>query len=174
MTADATAAAGSPAPTTPATASNDLELHDNQDLGQFLERALEIKIQINARSRSKLGVNSEVVVALEAIPRVIGEDLIRLAVRRARTHPNDKYVLMEDVNWARARLVSGTGRSPVPPILTTLGGLFFGIGAPMILGAMNSGEETPILSSSVGWGAGCSVLGAVLLTWGIVLASRRG
>lgn len=165
-----------PPAATPVTesASGDVEVHDNDNLEQFVERALEIRYQVNARSRSKLGINSEVVVELEAIPRIYGEDLVRLAVRSARTHPRDKYVLMEDVHWARARLVSGAGRSTAPQILTTLGGLIFGIGAPIFLGALTTvTDATPVVTANVAMGAGISLVGAVLLTWGIVLTARR-
>lgn len=155
------------------TAEHELEVHNNEDDRQFVERALEIKGQIETRSRGKLGVNAEVVTALESIPRTMSADLIRLSVRRARMHPHDNYVLMADVNWARGRLLAGASASPWILGLTTGGGLLAGIGAPMLISAMLAGPKDLIAPATIMWGSGLTVAGVAAMAVGTVMATRR-
>ncbi|MGJ0390063.1 hypothetical protein [Microbacterium sp. CGR1] len=141
---------------------------------KYLSRVLEIRAQVEARSRRPLKVNPEVVAEAEIIGQRFSADLIRLAVRRARTHPNDRVLLMEDLAWARKLLVNGAGSGVAVLICTTLGGLVMGVGAPMLLGPIITETTDKMTAATLGWGGGGIALGAVLLTAGFVMAIRRG
>lgn len=156
------------------TDESELTVRSPEKEEKYLARVLDLRAQVEARSRRPLDVNPEVVAEAEMITQRFSADLIRLAVRRARTHPNDRVLLMEDLAWARKLLVNGAGGSVIVLICTTLGGLVMGIGAPMLLGPIITETTDKMTAATLGWGGGGIALGAVLLTAGFIMAIRRG
>lgn len=116
----------------------------------------------------------EAVAEIEAVTRRYTASLIQESLRNARTHPNDKLVLVDGVAWARKRLSSGAGGAGTAVLVcTTLGGVVLGMGGPMIVLPIVRGAVATLTEGELAFGGGLSVVGAVLLAVGFVLAARR-
>jgi len=157
----------------PITDSDDLKLQTTLEDEQYLARMLDLRAQVEARSKKPLNFDSEILVEAEMITQRFTADLLKLAVRRARTRPNDTVLLMEDLAWSRQLLVNGSGGGLLVLFLTTIGGLVMGVGAPMIVTPVVTETIDKMTSATLAVGGGGVAVGTALLTAGFVLAARR-
>ncbi|UVI34769.1 hypothetical protein [Brevibacterium spongiae] len=143
------------------------------DDAAFVQVALATRSEIERSSKGKRKLTPEVTAEILLINESVRKELYRLAILKSGSHRRDPYLTIEDVEWAHKRLVSGGGASLLSNATTAVGGLCSGIGAPMLLAAITAGSETPIEPAQIGWGAGFTVVGLIILALGFIVEAWR-